>query len=53
MHPTKLELTDEIIKQISTLDNWYCLDLIKKAVDAEILITSDRPKSDELFNDLE
>ncbi|MCT7952211.1 hypothetical protein NG798_20650 [Ancylothrix sp. C2] len=52
MHPTKLELTDEIIKQISTLDI-YCLDLIKKVVEAEIVIKSDCSNSDNLFDDLE
>lgn len=38
MHPTKLELTNEIIKQISAIENLYCLSLIKKAVEAEIAI---------------
>ncbi|MCT7948785.1 hypothetical protein NG798_03195 [Ancylothrix sp. C2] len=53
VHPTKVELTDEIIRQISTLGNLYCLDLIKRAVEAEIVIKSDCQESDELFDDLE
>lgn len=40
MTQTKLELTNEIIKQISTLNNLYCLDLIKRAIEAEMAIRS-------------
>lgn len=40
MTQTKLELTNEIIKQLSTLDNLYCLDLVKRAVEAEMAIRS-------------
>ncbi|MCT7949990.1 hypothetical protein NG798_09345 [Ancylothrix sp. C2] len=53
MHPTKLELTNEIIKQISTLGNEACLVLIKRAVEAELAIVSECVVPDELFDDLE
>ncbi|MCT7948368.1 hypothetical protein NG798_00990 [Ancylothrix sp. C2] len=46
-------MTDKIIKQINTLDNLYCLDLIRRTIKAEIVIKSDWLDSDQLFNDLE